>query len=80
MIKPYRDEIVQEIKEAGQELIDRAESLVGEGLTGITDISLTIKVGRHTDVLEFPEITVQTSVATKNTIDRWDKEYLLLKK
>ena len=74
MIEPYRDEIVQEIKEAGQELIDMADSLVGGGLTGITDISLTIKVGRNTDVLEFPKITVQTSVVTKNTINRWNKK------
>jgi hypothetical protein len=74
MIKPYRDELVQQIKEAGQELIDRAESLVGEELTEITDMRLTIKVGRHTDVLEPPEITVQTSVVTKNTVNRWRKE------
>jgi hypothetical protein len=70
MINPYRDEVVQQIKEAGQELIDRAESLVGKGLTEITDVRLVISVGRNTDEMIFPEITVQTSVAVKNTIDR----------
>lgn len=70
MIKPYRDEVVQQIKEAGQELIDRAESLVGKGLTEITDVRLVISVGRNADEMIFPEITVQTSVAIKNTIDR----------
>lgn len=74
MIKPYRDELVQQIKEAGQELIDRAESLVGEELTEITDMNLTINIGKHLDVWELPEITVQTSVVTKNTINRWNKE------
>lgn len=74
MIKPYRDELVQQIKEAGQELIDRAESFVGEELTEITDMNLTINIGKHLDVWELPEITVQTSVVTKNTINRWNKE------
>ncbi len=71
MIKPYRDEVVQQIKEAGQELIDRAESLVGEGLTEIVDVQITIYIGSRKDEMVFPSISIQTEVATKNTIDRW---------
>lgn len=57
MIKPYRDEVVQQIKEAGQELIDRAESMVGKNLSEITDISIEIHIGMMRDGLECPEIT-----------------------
>ena len=71
MIKPYRDEVVQQIKEAGQELMDRAESLVGEGLTEIVDVQITIYIGSRKDEMVFPSISIQTEVATKNTIDRW---------
>ncbi|QDW74367.1 hypothetical protein FND36_10180 [Lachnospiraceae bacterium KGMB03038] len=73
MIKPYRDEIVQQIKEAGQELIERAESMVGNGLDKITDISIDIHLGTMTDVTGWPEITIHTSVANKKTLERWTK-------
>ena len=73
MIKPYRDEVVQQIKEAGQELIDRAENLVGNNLNLITKVSLEINIGGNTDKKEFPEITIHTSVANKKTVERWSK-------
>lgn len=36
--KPYREKLVQEIKEAGQELIDRADELVPKDLHLITGV------------------------------------------
>ena len=71
MIKPYRNEVVQQIKEAGQELIDRAESLVGEGLTEIADIQITIHIGAHGHAVAVPSISIQTKVLIRNTMDRW---------
>ena len=73
MIKPYRDEVVQQIKEVGQELIDRAESLVGQNLSEITDISIDIQLGMMRDEAAYPEITIHTSVANRKTIERWTK-------
>lgn len=74
MIKPYRDEVVQQIKEAGQELIDRAESMVGKNLSEITDISIEIHIGMMRDGLEYPEITTHTSVVNRKTVERWMKQ------
>ena len=31
MKKSYRDQLVQQIKDVGQEIIDRAEDMVGDG-------------------------------------------------
>lgn len=38
----FRNELIQQIKDSGQELIDRAESLVSPDLTEITDFSITL--------------------------------------
>lgn len=73
MIKPYRDEVVQQIKEAGQELIDRAESLVGQDLSKITGISIDIQLGTMRNEMEYPEITMHTSVVNRKTVERWTK-------
>ena len=69
-IKPYRDEVVQQIKEAGQELIDRAESIIGEGANGIGDVKITIQIGMPVED-KMPEIKVETLYSNRKTFDRW---------
>ena len=69
-IKPYRDEVVQQIKEAGQELIDRAESIIGEGANGIVDVRIAIQIGMPVED-KMPEITVEILYANRKTFDRW---------
>lgn len=64
---------MQQIREVGQELIDRAESLVGHNLSEITDISIDIQLGMMRDEIAYPEITIHTSVANRKTIERWTK-------
>lgn len=72
-IKPYRDEVVQQIKEAGQELIDRAESIIGEGANGIADVRIAIQIGMSI-ADKMPEITVEVIYANRKTFDRWCKK------
>lgn len=40
--KPYREELVQEIKDVGRDLIDRADELVPKDLHFITGFSIRI--------------------------------------
>lgn len=70
-IKPYRDEVVQQIKEAGQELIDRAESIIGEGADMIADVKITIQIGMSVADDKMPEIKVETLYGNRKTFDRW---------
>lgn len=42
MSKSYRDLLVQQIKDVGQELIDRAETIIPEGLTPISNFYMYI--------------------------------------
>ena len=69
-MKNFRDELVQQIKNSGQELIDRAESLVSPDLTEITDFSITL--GFHQG--ECPIITIETEVVNRRACNRlWMK-------
>lgn len=68
MLDSTREELVRQIIEAGQELIDRAESLIGEGLDCITNVSINIDL---TPCNRTPEITIGTSVLRMNTLKRW---------
>lgn len=69
-MKNFRDELVQQIKDSGQELIDRAESLVSPDLTEITDFSITL--GFHQG--EYPIITTETEVVNRRVCKRlWKK-------
>lgn len=67
-----RDELVKQIIEAGQELIDRAESLVGPSLNCITGMDININLGPGYESV--PEITVNTKVLRMNTLRRWQGE------
>lgn len=69
--KSYRDRLVGAIKGAGQDLIERADSLVSPNLTLITglDIHITINPG------DVPTLTISTSVVPERTIDEYTKRF-----
>lgn len=60
----YRAELVQIIKDMGQELIDRAESMVHEDCDMITNFNINIDIPQPVDGC--PELTWSTSVISKN--------------
>lgn len=62
----FRDKLVQQIKDSGQELIDRADSLVSPDLTEITDFSITINMYQE----ECPTISVTTEVISRTAYER----------
>ena len=66
MANSYRDALVQQIKDAGQELIDRAETMVHPENDLITDFSIMIRFKQD----EFPTIDYTTSVVNKVACDR----------
>lgn len=71
MIRPYRDELVKQIKEAGQQLIDDAEKMIGEGSECIADVSIHVWLGMRRDEVQYPEIKVVTTYGAKETMKRW---------
>lgn len=66
MANSYRDALVQQIKDAGQELINRAETMVHPENNLITDFSIMIRFKQD----EFPTIDYTTSVVNKVACDR----------
>lgn len=64
----YRDELIQTIKDMGQELIDRAESMVHEDCDMITNFNINIDISQPMD--GHPELTWSTSVINKTFYDR----------
>lgn len=66
MANRYRDTLVQQIKDAGQELINRAESMVHPENDLITDFSIVIHFEQH----DVPTIDYTTSVINKFAGDR----------
>lgn len=66
MANGYRNTLVQQIKDAGQELISRAESMVHPENDLITDFSIVIHFEQH----EVPTIDYTTSVVNKVACDR----------
>lgn len=77
MANGYRNALVQQIKDAGQELINRAESMVHPENDLITDFSIVIHFEQH----EVPTIDYTTSVVNKVACDRviYKKELSLSK-
>lgn len=74
----YREELVKQIKDAGEELIDRAESLVPEKTKGITGFSIDISFPQG-DQIPIPEIRVYLDLTVLHTIERWKEEDLCTK-
>lgn len=66
MANSYRDALIQQIKDAGQELINRAESMVHPENDLIIDFSIVIHFEQH----EVPTIDYTTSVVNKVACDR----------
>lgn len=67
--KKYRDDLVQQIKDAGQELINRAEEMVDEGTDLITDFHINIYFPQG-EFAPIPEISWTTEVMCKRILDR----------
>ena len=63
----YRDKLINMIKEAGEELIDRAEEMVDERTVLITDFHIHIDFAQG-DFPTVPEISWATSVACKEPV------------
>lgn len=68
--KKYIEQLVQQIKDAGQELINRAETMVHPDLDLITDFYITLSFSQDS----FPEVSFSTSVVNKTTCDRLCKK------
>ena len=66
MANTYRDALVQQIRDAGQELINRAETMVHPENDLITNFSIMIRFTQD----EFPTIDYTTSVVNKVACDR----------
>lgn len=67
--KPYREELVQEIKDVGQELIDRADELVPKDLRLITGFSIRIDFNQG-ECLPIPDIICEYGTFCRNTQKR----------
>lgn len=65
--KLYRDELVARIKDAGQELIDRAEQMVSENTDLISSFSIYLRLDAEDHI---PSIEWSTEVINKNSYNR----------
>lgn len=72
--KPYREEVVQSIKDAGQELIDRAEDMVSPNADMITGYRIEIDIRPRDENVHIPEITFELTVLSKRVMERWRNE------
>ena len=64
----FRAELVELVKASGQELIDRAEEIVGD-TTMISDFDISIDFGLNEGRLDTcPKITVNHEYVTRNAI------------
>lgn len=63
--KKYRDQLVAQIKASGQELIDRAESLVSEDLELISDLTITLYFKQE----EYPTIRMNVELVNEKACD-----------
>lgn len=65
--KSYRDELVARIKDAGQELIDRAEQMVSENTDLISSFSIYLRLDTEDHI---PSIEWSIEVINKNSYNR----------
>lgn len=66
----YRDKLVQRIKDAGQELIDRAEDIVGANLDAIESFTISIDLSPNTDQVNCQSIEWTAKVINKRALYR----------
>ena len=67
----YRDELVRMIREAGLELIDRAEDMIPEGIEGITNTVITIRIPTDTETVAIPTIETSMEVVCKSSMKKY---------
>ena len=67
----YREELVQRIKDVGQELIDRADTMISEDTELITNFY--INISNIDETRELSTIEWTTEVVNRNTRDRLKK-------
>ena len=65
--KSYRDRLVAAIKGAGQDLVERADSLISPDLTLITGVDIHITLNPS----EVPTLTISTSVIPERAFDEY---------
>lgn len=68
----YNKELREQIKDAGRELIDRADEIVSPNVEGI--ISLDIHFNFPQGTCDIPTMSYTMEVIGKNTIERWNRE------
>lgn len=73
--RSYRDDLVQQIKDAGQELIDTAEQMVRKDARGISGFYIHINFPQGGRV-GIPEITCSTETICTNAYNRLLNEEL----
>lgn len=64
----YREELIQRIKDVGQELIDRADTMISEDTELITNFYISIN--NLDETKELPAIEWTTEVVNRNTMNR----------
>lgn len=67
----YRDELIRMIREAGQELIDRGESMIPEEAEGITNTVITIRIPTDTETIAIPTIETSVEVVCKSSMKKY---------
>ena len=67
----YRDELVQMIREAGLELIDRAEDMIPEGIEWITNTVITIRIPTDAETVAIPTIETSIEVVCKSSMKKY---------
>lgn len=70
--REYNKELREQIKDAGRELIERAEEIVSPNAEGIISLDIHFKFPQGT--YDIPTMSYTMEVIGKNTIERWDRE------
>ena len=71
----YNKELREQIKDAGRELIDRAEEIVSPNTEGIISLDICFRFPQGGEKIEMPPTMSYTiKVVGKNTIERWNEE------
>jgi hypothetical protein len=66
--RPYNERLIEQVKALGQDVIDRAEDLVGSGDL-ITDFDIWLRFSKD----DFPAIEVTRSHASRRYLDILNK-------
>ena len=69
--RPYKERLVEQVKALGQEVVDRAEDLVGDGDL-LTDFDIWLRISADRSFL--PTIEVTRSHASRRYLDVLNKK------